>query len=222
MPSDCHAGSLHDSLVRDSREMVLDGTLAPGQRVPERFLTEQFGVSRTPLREAIRALASEGTLELLPNRRARVTQVSAKEVDDLFEVMGVLEALSGELEAKKATTPDIAEVKALYYQMVLDFTRKELVNHYHLNQRIHENILEISGNKILMSMYQTPAFRIRRARYMANISETRWSTAVKEHEELLAALESRNGKKLGRLLRRHLANTCEIVRKAIEVSPTSH
>ena len=56
---------------------------------------------------------------------------------------------------------------------------------------------------------------------MANISETRWSTAVKEHEDLLAALESRDGEKLGRLLRRHLANTCKIVRKAIEDSPTS-
>ena len=222
MPSDSHAGPLHDNLVRDIREMVLDGTPAPGQRVPERFLTEQFGVSRTPLREAIRALASEGTLELLPNRGARVTQVSAKEVDDLFEVMGVLEALSGELAAKKATAPDIAEVKALHYQMVLHFTRKELIDYFHLNQRIHEKILEIAGNKILMNMYQTLAFRIRRARYVANISETRWSTAVKEHEELLAALESRDGEKLGHLLRRHLANTCEIVRKAIEDRPTSH
>ena len=222
MPSDSNVNSLHDSLVRDIREMVLDGTLAPGQRVPERFLTEQFGVSRTPLREAIRALASEGTLELLPNRGARVTKVSAKEVDELFEVMGVLEALSGELAAKKATNSDIAEVKALHYQMVLHFTRKELIAYFHLNQRIHEKILEIAGNEILMNMYQTLAFRIRRARYVANISETRWSTAVKEHEELLAALESRNGEKLGRLLRRHLANTCEIVRKAIEDSPTSH
>ena len=222
MPSDSHAGSLHDNLVKDIREMVLDGTLAPGQRVPERVLTEQFGVSRTPLREAIRALASEGTFEVLPNRGARVTQISAKEVDDLFEVMGVLEALSGELAAKKATNPDIAEVKALHYQMVLHFTRKELIDYFHLNQRIHEKILEISGNKILMSMYQTLAVRIRCARYVANISETRWSTAVKEHEDLLAALESRDGEKLGRLLRRHLANTCKIVRKAIEDSPTSH
>ena len=221
MPSDSNVNSLHDSLVRDIREMVLNGTLAPGQRVPERFLTEQFGVSRTPLREAIRALASEGTLELLPNRGARVTKVSAKEVDDLFEVMGVLEALSGELAAKKATNSDIAEVKALHYQMVLHFTRKELIAYFHLNQRIHEKILEIAGNEILMNMYQTLAFRIRRARYVANISETRWSTAVKEHEHLLAALESRDGEKLGRLLRRHLANTCKIVRKAIEDSPTS-
>ena len=82
----------------------------------------------------------------------------SEEVDDLFEVMGVLEALSGELAAKKATNPDIAEVKALHYQMVLHFTRKELIDYFHLNQRIHEKILEISGNKILMSMYQTLQF----------------------------------------------------------------
>ena len=222
MSNDTQFHSLHDNLIKNIRDMVLDGTLAPGQRLPERFLTEQFGVSRTPLREAIRALASEGTLELLPNRGARVTKVTKKEIDDLFEVMGVLESLSGELATKNATHSNIAEIRALHYQMVLHFTRKELVDYFHLNQRIHEKILEIAGNKVLTSIYQTLAFRIRRARYVANISEARWSEAVKEHKEILAALEAREGEKLGYLLRCHLANTCEIVRKAIEDSAKPH
>ncbi|HAT35149.1 MAG TPA: GntR family transcriptional regulator, partial [Rhodospirillaceae bacterium] len=136
MPDDTPVPSRHDTLVREIRDLVLDGTLAPGQRVSERMLTERFGVSRTPLREAIRALASEGTLELLPNRGARVTKVTVEEIDELFQVMGALEALSGELATANATEADIAEVKALHYQMVLHFTRRELMDYFRLNQQI--------------------------------------------------------------------------------------
>ena len=75
--------------------------------------------------------------------------------------MGVLESLSGELAAKNATHSNIAEIRALHYQMVLHFTRKELVDYFHLNQRIRK-ILEIASDKVLTSIYQTLAFRIRR------------------------------------------------------------
>lgn len=214
--------SRHDALVRDIRDLVIDGTLAPGERVPERMLSERFGVSRTPLREAIKALASERILELLPHRGAWVTKITAEEIDELFQVMGALEALSGELAAANATEPDIAEVKALHYQMVLHFTRRELMDYFRLNQRIHEKILAIAGNGTLESIYRTLAFRIRRARYIANISEARWASAVAEHEEILTALEARDGARLGQLLRRHLANTCETVRKAIAETPPDH
>ena len=84
-------------MVERVRDLVLEGELAPGSRVPEKLLCEQFGISRTPLREALKVLASEGLLELLPNRGAVVTRLTARDVDEMFEVMGALEALSGEL-----------------------------------------------------------------------------------------------------------------------------
>jgi DNA-binding GntR family transcriptional regulator len=207
--------SRHDDLVHQIRDMVIDGTLAPGERVPEQTLSNRFGVSRTPLREAIKTLASEGILELLPNRGARVAKLTLVEIDELFQVMAALEALSGELAASNATEQDLTEIRALHFQMVHHFTQKELMEYFRLNQRIHEKILQTAGNKTLQTLYSTLAFRIRRARYIANISEERWCEAVREHEEILLALEARDGPLLSHLLRRHLAKTCETVRQAI-------
>lgn len=221
MPDDLpQTESRHETLVGDIRDLVIDGTLAPGERVPERMLSERFGVSRTPLREAIKALASEGILDLLPNRGAWVSKITTQEIDELFQVMGALEALSGELAAKNASEADIAEVKALHYQMVLHFTRRELMDYFRLNQQIHEKIFATAGNATLKNMYRALAFRIRRARYIANISEIRWAAAVAEHEDILAALEARDGARLGEILRHHLANTCETVRR--EIAETEH
>jgi len=217
MPGDTpKTASRHEDLVRQIRDLVIDGTLAPGERVPERVLTERFAVSRTPLREAVRALASEGILELLPNRGAHVKSLTPQEVDELFQVMGALEALSGELAASNATEDDLTEIRALHYQMVLHFSRRERMEYFRLNQQIHEKILSAAGNNTLEQMYRTLASRIRRARYIANISEDRWAEAVKEHEAILATLEARDGQALGQTLQSHLAKTCDNVRQIIK------
>jgi DNA-binding GntR family transcriptional regulator len=210
-----HPQTRQQDLIRQIRDLIIDGTLEPGERIPERILTERFGISRTPLREALRALAAEGVLDLLPNRGARVRKLGAEEIDELFQVMGALEGLSGELAAKRATDENIAEIKALHYQMLLHAARRELMEYFRLNQRIHEKILAIAGNATLSELYGMLANRIRRARYSANIAQTRWDQAVAEHEDILAALEARDGVLLSERLRRHLAKTCETVRAAV-------
>src|SRR5689334_15276811 len=90
-------GSLHERVIAGLRDMIVEGELAAGARIPERVLCERFAVSRTPLREALKALASEGLVELLPNRGARVTRLTEQDVEDMFQVMASLEALSGTL-----------------------------------------------------------------------------------------------------------------------------
>src|SRR5919202_3288251 len=99
-------GSLHERLVGALRDLIIEGELEAGARVPERLLCERFGVSRTPLREALKALASEGLVELLPNRGARVTRLTPEDVEDMFQVMGALEALSGTLACGRITEPE--------------------------------------------------------------------------------------------------------------------
>ncbi len=83
--------SLHDQIVGHIREMISSGELMGGQRVPEKLLCERLSISRTPLREALKVLASEGLLDLLPNRGARIARLTTKDVDDMFPVMGALE-----------------------------------------------------------------------------------------------------------------------------------
>lgn len=207
--------SLHDAVTGRLRDMIVEGTYPPGSRLPERVLCETFGISRTPLREALKVLASEGLLELAPNRGARVAGLTAADVDELFPVMGALEALAGELACARITETELAEIRALHYQMVLHHTRGERPPYFELNQRIHEKILEAARNPTLTASYTNLSGRIRRARYTANIDAGRWAQAVAEHEEMLEALTDRDGARLAEILKRHLHNKCETVKAAL-------
>jgi DNA-binding GntR family transcriptional regulator len=208
-------GALHDRLVARLRDLIIEGEFAPGSRVPERALCQRFHVSRTPLREALKVLAADGLIQLAPNRGARVAALTAADVEEMFPVMGALEALAGELAASRITEEGLAEVRALHYQMVLHQKRGELAPYFRLNQQIHEKILEAAGNPTLAALYQGLAGRIRRARYLANMSARRWAQAVEEHEAILAALEARDGPRLGALLKDHLKNKCETVKEGL-------
>ncbi|HEX9789912.1 MAG TPA: GntR family transcriptional regulator [Kiloniellales bacterium] len=214
-PQPIARASLHDELVARLRDLIVEGELTPGMRVPERALCERFGVSRTPLREALKVLASEGFLHLLPNRGATVTSLTVADMDEVFPVMGALEALAGELACTRITDEQIAEIRALHYQMVLHYTRKELPQYFRLNQRIHELIMDAAGNATLSRLYRGLAGRIRRARYVANMTKVRWDNAVEEHEAILLALSQRDAARLGRILKQHLRNKCETVKESL-------
>ncbi len=207
--------TLHDELTARIRDQINEGELAPGTRVPERLLCERFGVSRTPLREALKVLASEGLLELSPNRGATVSRLTVEDVEEVFPVMGALEALAGELACAHITEEELAEIRALHYQMVLHYTRGERPAYFQLNQAIHEKILAAAHNNTLSNQYRGLAGRIRRARYLANMSKARWAEAVAEHAEILAALSERDGPRLAAILKRHLQNKCETVKEAL-------
>jgi len=207
--------TLHAETVERLRETIAAGELRPGERVPEKALCERFGISRTPLREALKVLASEGLIDLFPNRGARVARFTVDDIDEMFPVMATLEALAGELACARVTEERIAEIRALHYQMALHHTRRELDPYFRLNQAIHEKILETAGNSTLAGIYRNLAGRIRRARYLANISRARWDKAMAEHEQILAALSRRDGRALAQILRQHLMNKCEALKESI-------
>jgi DNA-binding GntR family transcriptional regulator len=209
---------LHEELVARLSELIFAGELVPGVRVPEKQLCQRFGISRTPLREALKVLAVDGLITLLPNRGARVTKLTPEDAEELFPVMGALEALSGELACTRATDADIAEVKALHYQMALHHTRGERDEYFRCNQAIHHKIMEMAGNPTLAQVHDGLAGRIRRVRYLANSSRTRWDAAMAEHERILAALEARDGQTLAALLKAHLMNKLIAVKQAIEAA----
>jgi len=209
---------LHEEVVGRIRGMILVGELLGGQRVPEKRLCEQLAISRTPLREALKVLASENLLVLLPNRGARVAVLTAGDVDEMFPVMGTLEGLAGEIACQRISDIEIDEVRALHYQMASHHKRQELGEYFELNQRIHGKIFEAAGNETLGSIYATLAVRIRMARYQANLSHKRWNQAMAEHEEILEALSGRDGPRLARILKTHLENTCESVKEVIRAS----
>lgn len=200
--------SLHGEVLTRLRDFIVEGNLPPGGRVPERALCERFGISRTPLREALKVLASEGLIELLPNRGARVRQIDAKELVELFDVMGGLEALAGRLACEKITEPAYADIERLHHEMYGHYLRRDLHGYFACNQAIHDRIVQAAENATLRATYANFAGRLRRVRYAANLDadRDRWGEAMREHEEILDALRRRAGDALSDILFRHLRN----------------
>lgn len=206
---------LHEEVIDLLRDRIVQGELAPGARLNERVLCVQLGISRTPLREAIKMLATEGLVQLLPNRGAIVTPLKAATIADTLAVMGSLESLAGELACAKASETEIGEIRALHFEMLAHHARGDLAEYFKCNQRIHLKIIEASGNPVLTNLYRQLNANVRRARYMANLSQKRWDAAVREHEEILAALAARDPARLKRLLAEHLAHKVAIVMAAL-------
>jgi DNA-binding GntR family transcriptional regulator len=197
--------------------MIVQGRLAAGDRLNERLLTAQLGLSRTPLREAFKVLATEGLVELLPNRGAIVAPMDSTRLAEILAVMGALEALAGELACLSATEAQLNEIRALHYEMLAYHARGDLAGYFKFNQAIHLKIVKYSGNAVLYNTYRQLNGNVRRARYMANLSKERWDAAVREHDEILAALGSRDVKRIKALLSDHMAHKLASVLAALGV-----
>jgi DNA-binding GntR family transcriptional regulator len=206
---------LHNELADRLRYMIVEGELAPGEKLAEKELCSQFGVSRTPLREAMRVLATEGLVLLTPNRGCTVARLTLADLDEAFPIMGALEALSGELACRHITDAEVARIRELHERMVRKYEAGALRDYFKLNEQIHQLILTAARNPTLAQMQLSLAGRVRRARYMANMSPARWARAVAEHEKILEVLAARDGKRLAVLLKEHLANKLQTVKEAL-------
>ncbi|MGQ7846438.1 GntR family transcriptional regulator [Granulosicoccus sp. 3-233] len=208
--------SLHEELTDRLRSMIVEGVLTAGEKVPERELCEKLGVSRTPMREALKVLASDGLLTLEPNRGARVRAITVEELEEVFPLMGAFEALAGELACAHISDAQIRELKNEHEQMLGRYHASDMPGYFKHNQRIHELIMEAAGNRTLINLYSSLAVRVRQARYLANMSAERWQQAVDEHERIIQALEERDGEGLAAILKKHLENKFAAVRQWIE------
>jgi DNA-binding GntR family transcriptional regulator len=196
--------------------MVLEGVLTPGEKVPERTLCEKLGVSRTPMREALKVLAADGLLSLEPNKGARVRAITVEDLEEVFPVMAALEALAGELACANISDDLLLELKTAHEKMLEHYRDSDMPNYFKQNERIHEIIFDATENSTLLSMYQSLSIRVRSARYLANMTPARWKQAVTEHEEMIIALDNRDSKELGAILKRHLHNKFATVKAWVE------
>jgi DNA-binding GntR family transcriptional regulator len=205
---------LHEEVAERIRQMITDGRLAPGSKLNERVLAAELAVSRTPLREAIKGLAAEKLVELLPNRGAVVARLTPALVRHLFELMAALEGLSGELAAQRHSPQALTEIKALHYEMLAAHTRRDLGTYYALNRAIHRAINVAAGNPELTQTYEAVNSRIQALRFQSNFNQDKWDAAVMEHEAMLAAMSARDGVGLRQLLEQHLRNKRDAVLSA--------
>ncbi|MEO5698863.1 MAG: GntR family transcriptional regulator [Casimicrobiaceae bacterium] len=197
-------GTLPARLAERLREFITQGELAPGARLHERALCLRLGVSRTPLREAFRLLAADGLLVQTPNRGAVVVALSDTDIRESFEVMSSLEALSGELACAHVTDDEIAEIRALTFEMLACHARRDLPNYYRINRSIHERIVRAARNRLLADVYERLNRRIQHLRFQSNLDPDKWNRAARDHTRMVEALAARDAAGLASLLRIHL------------------
>jgi DNA-binding GntR family transcriptional regulator len=202
---------LHEQVAATLRQMLVEGLIAPGGKLNERELCEELNISRTPLREAIKMLAVEGLVELLPNRGSVAIELSAADVRHTFEVMAGLEGLSGELAAQRITESELDEIKALHYEMMAAYTRRDLSAYYQLNAAIHRAINQAAKNPVLTATYNQVNARLQALRFRSNQDGEKWQHAVDEHAAMIDALSARDPEALRRVLMSHLSNKKMVV-----------
>jgi DNA-binding GntR family transcriptional regulator len=202
---------LHDEVADRMRELIQSGEMEPRARINEGELTERFGISRTPLREAIKILATEGLLELLPNRGARVASISQSEIEEMMEVIAGLEATAADLACRTITDSDIDVIAAEHDRMVAAWKQADEAEYFRLNRAIHESIMAASRNTTLAGIYTSLSGRIQRSRYRAHQTAEQWARAVSEHEEMVALLRARDGSRLGTLMREHIRGKKQVI-----------
>ncbi|MBN3727043.1 GntR family transcriptional regulator [Burkholderia sp. Ac-20379] len=202
---------LHDTVVEHLRNFIVEGTLEPGQKLNERELCEMLGISRTPLREALKVLESEGLVDIAPNRGASVSKMSDAEIRETFELMSGLEAFSGELACDRITPEEIDAIKALHYAMLACRARQDLTGYYSRNREIHDLINVAARNAALRQTYLAINRKLQALRFRSNFQSAKWDRAIHDHSDMIEALEARDGARLAQILRRHLLDKRDAV-----------
>ena len=202
---------LHQEVAMRLRQRIVEGELPPGAKLNERELSESLHVSRTPLREAIRMLAAEGLVDLLPNRGAVVAQMSIQDVADTFELIAGLEGQSGELAAQRISPAQLAELQTLHGQMRAAYQQQDLPTYYRLNALIHTGINSAAGNRVLTQTWANVNARLQALRFRSNFDAAKWQRAMDQHEQMLVLLAAGDAAGLRSLLHSHLMHKRDAV-----------
>ena len=210
---DMPKGEKHNAITAQIRRMIIAGEFPAGSRIREQPLSEHLGVSRTPVRQALVSLATEGFVQLLPNRSAVVTEINADDVENIMDVIATLEARAAVLACEHATDREIKAVEQLQEKMRNQFKTDDFTGYFATNQLIHEAIVKSARNPVLLWTWQLVAARAQRAKSLSHRIEGRWEAAMAEHEAMIAALVARKGKQLANLLVKHHRIGVRLVRR---------
>lgn len=197
---------LHEEVTARLRDMIVESQIKAGERIAELEVGALLGVSRTPIREALKVLAAEGLVEMQPLKGAVVRVFTAKDAQDMLQVIAMHEEFAAR-EACRASDAEIRQALALHERMRMCHQRRERHRYFLLNQQIHDAIVALAHNEALSMVHGVLSKRMRRLRYRGNQSQGNWDAAMLEHEEIAAALEARDGDRMARAIRGHLLNT---------------
>lgn len=207
--------TLHDLVVAQLRGILISGELACGSRIPEAALCRRFGISRTPLREALKVMAAEGFVALRPNRGAVVVPVHAESVGPVFEVKGALERLIGLTVPERATDDDLAALEQLHADLREKPTLGDPAAYTRINYAFHQRLAQATRNPVLIQSYAALQQKIWRYRFAVNTLPARLESSLAEHERIMAALRARMRLDLAERLEEHNRLTGEAMAQAL-------
>ena len=207
--------TLHEVVVTRLRDMIIEGQLPAGNRIHEGDLCQQLGISRTPLREALKVLAMEGLVDLTPGRGATVHQLTAKDIQDMLSVLSALEHLAGTLTCQQATDEEIQEIRHLHDEMLSFHAAGDSLPYFKRNQQIHSRLISLAGNQSLSLVYEILQTKMKRIRFIGDQRDESWQAAVEDHEEMIEALESRDCAALTTAMVEHVAKSWDRIKSAL-------
>ncbi len=197
---------LRELVLEALREAILNGTLQPRERLMEIQLAEELGVSRTPIREALRKLEQEGFIIMIPRKGAYVSDFSLRDLEDTFEVRRSLEGLSAELCAERATEEEISEMERLLEQKALAISANDMEKLLEVDTAFHELLYQCSRNKRLINTLSILREQIERFRSASLQYPGRMTRSLEEHRAIFAAIRARDGETANLLAQDHIEN----------------
>jgi len=197
----------YEEIARNLRDRIVRGEIQPGDRLREREIASWYAISRTPAREALKQLASDGLVVLTPNRGAEVARFDGQDALNLFRVIAELESLAARCFAERITTSLMAEMESRHALTCRHYERRELDSYFFANSAVHELIVTECGNPILIDAHGRLMMRARVGRHRALLDDQRWSDAMDEHEQMMNALRRHDPDAVAGIWRRHLLNS---------------
>ncbi|WP_287742339.1 GntR family transcriptional regulator [Methylobacterium sp.] len=203
--------NLHEQAAERLRDLIVRGDLAPGASLVEVELSGMLGISRTPIREAIKLLAQQGLVELRANRSPCVRPLRAAEIRELFEALAGIERIAAELAAQRITAADLGRLRALQAEIVREHEAGRRDSYAAANRTIHRTIVLAARNAPLAEVHAALLSRADQVRVFALGLEDRWEQSIREHQAILDALDARDPVQAGRLLQEHVGQTAAVV-----------
>lgn len=199
--------SLGQKVFQTIREDILSGKYKKEEELKEKTIGEELGVSRTPVREALRQLELEGLVTIIPNKGAYVVGFSLQDIQDIYEIRSVLEGLCARRAAVRATSEQIEELEEILYLTEFHVRKGHMEQMVELDSKFHEILYEASNSKILEHALRDYHHYLERVRKVSLASPKRAAQSNEEHRQILEAVKERNEKKAEEAANLHIANT---------------
>jgi DNA-binding GntR family transcriptional regulator len=196
--------ALYEQVAEKLRVRILNHSLGAGSWIDEQALSAEFGISRTPLREALKVLATEGLVTMKLRRGAYVTEVSERDLSDVFHLLALLESDAAAMVARTATPTQIDQLEALH--RTLEASAADRDRFFAANEAFHMALLELADNRWRVQMVADLRKVMKLNRHHSLFKQGRLDASLAEHRALMAALKARDAARAGQLMREHMAH----------------